>query len=92
MCSAEGLEDGVLTAPSLLDAVRLLSAAPYAGEVETVFVIGGAAAFVEALTDGSAVVCDTLHYTRVFGDFDCDVHIPAIDDARYALTDFQVHY
>jgi dihydrofolate reductase/thymidylate synthase len=78
----------VLVAPSLAEAVATLSAAPYSDSVESVFVVGGAAAFAEALKGGSgtAVACDTVFLTRVHTEFECDVFIPAIDDEAFALT------
>lgn len=89
-CRAACLPESVLTADSLEAAVRLLSSTPYTDNIETIFVIGGAAAFAEALAEGSTVVCDVLHLTRIFNHAVCDVHIPAVDDSRYALVDFQV--
>ena len=48
--------------------------------------IGGAAAFAEALAGRAGVIVDTIHLTRVYVDTACDVHIPAIDDTLYAMT------
>jgi dihydrofolate reductase/thymidylate synthase len=95
--AAEGIPEGVLLAGSLAAALAAL-AAPAAGggggggggaPVETVFVIGGAAAFAEVLAGGSGIVCDTIYLTRVLADVPCDVSIPAIDDALYALDEMQ---
>lgn len=86
----EGIPDGVLVAPSLRAAVELLSAAPYDATVERVFVMGGAAAFAEALAGGGGVVCDTVYLTRVLADVPCDVAIPEVDDAVYALDEMRV--
>lgn len=92
-----GLPEGVLVAPSLRAAVRLLSEGPLRDEVETVFVIGGAAAFAEALAGGAgagasadAIVCDTIYLTRVLSDVACDVFIPPVDDCLYALDELKV--
>jgi dihydrofolate reductase len=79
----------VLIASSLPEAVALLSTAPLADTVERIFVIGGAAAFAEALSGSSGVVVDTLHLTRVHADVPCDVFIPPVDDAAYALTSLE---
>jgi dihydrofolate reductase len=81
----------VRVAPSLADAVEQLRGGPEAAEIDRIFVIGGAAAFAEALgaTD-SGVYCDTVHVTRVFTPVECDTHIPQVDDAKYALVDFKV--
>ena len=82
--------------------MRLLSAPPYATSVETVFVIGGASAFAEALRgtstaessgggSSSGIVCDTVYLTRVLlPDVTCDVTIPPIDDTLYALDELKV--
>ena len=83
--------------------MRLLSEGPLSEQVETAFVIGGAAAFAEALRGGGgadagagagaagAIVCDTIYLTRVLlPDVACDVFIPPIDDALYALDELKV--
>lgn len=87
--SADALPEGVLTAPSLAAAV---AAARADASVERVFVIGGAAAFAEALGGGGAaagVAADVVFLTRVHSDVATDVSIPPLDDALYALTDAQ---
>jgi hypothetical protein len=76
----------VLTAPSLAAAVQLLSAEPYATSLETIFVIGGAAAFAEVLTPGSPVQCNKLYLTRIYKEIACDVSIPPVDASRFAIT------
>jgi dihydrofolate reductase/thymidylate synthase len=105
--AAEGIPEGVLVAGSLAAALAALAApAAAAGSgggggggassssaaVETVFVIGGAAAFAEVLAGSNGIVCDTIYLTRVLADVPCDVSIPAIDDALYALDEMQVRY
>jgi dihydrofolate reductase len=90
VCRTAGLPKEVLTATSLLEAVQMLSRECYTASIETILVVGGAAAFAEALDASSAVTCKTLHLTRVFKEFESDVFIPAVDDARYALADFKV--
>jgi dihydrofolate reductase/thymidylate synthase len=79
----------VLVAASLVEAVALLSAPPHAAAVDRVFVVGGAAAYAEALRGSSAVQCDAIHLTRVFGEFECDAFVPQIDDAAFALVALQ---
>ena len=89
--AAEGIPPEALCARSLADALRALApeAALGAG-VETAFVIGGAAAFAECLAGGaSGLVCDTIYLTRVLADVPCDVFMPALDDALYALDEMQ---
>lgn len=77
----------MLLAPSLPAAVALLSEEPYASAIESVFVIGGAAAFTEALRGGGGVVARTVYLTRVLTDVACDVFIPPLDDAVHALAE-----
>jgi dihydrofolate reductase len=86
----EGIPDEVLVSPSLEAAVTLLSNPPYAAIVENIFVIGGAAAFEEALSGTGPVACRTVYLTRVHTEVDCDVFVKPIDDTVYALADFKV--
>ena len=88
--AAEGLPAGVLLAKSLGAALAALGAGEAAAGIETVFVIGGAAAFAEALGGATGVVCDTIYLTRVLAEVPCDAAIPPIDDALYALDEMQV--
>ena len=76
----------MLVATSLPVAIARLSLEPLASAVSVVSVIGGALAFTEAVSGASGVVVDTVHLTRVYGDFRCDVFMPPVDDARFALT------
>ena len=87
--AAEGLPAEVLVAPSLAAALALLSAPPHAAGVATAFVIGGAAAFAEALAGAAGVVCDTVYLTRVLSDVPCDVGISPVDDGAFALDELQ---
>ena len=87
-CSS--LPDGVLAAPSLPAAVAALRGGALASEISKIFVVGGAAAYAEALAGGAEVVCDTVYLTRVFSDVPCDVRIPALDSGAYALASWQV--
>jgi hypothetical protein len=81
----------VLVAPSLAAAVQLLSSPPHdASSIETIFVIGGAAAFAEVLKPGSPVQCDKLYLTRVYKELACDVFIPPVDHGMFAITAVQV--
>ena len=88
--SKEVIPDDVLIAHSLEDAVAQLSREPFASAVETVFVIGGAAAFAEALSGSGVVQVDTVYLTRIHSPpIECDVSIPALNDALLALVEFQ---
>ena len=86
--ASEGIPPEVLLAGSLGSALALLAGEGSPG-VETVFVIGGASAFAEVLSGASGIVCDTIYLTRVLADVPCDVGIPPIDDALYALDEMQ---
>ena len=88
--AAEGLPEGVLLASSLAAALaQLAPGSALGGGVESVFVIGGAAAFAEVLAGGAGLVCDTIYLTRVLAELPCDVAIPPLDDALYALDEMQ---
>ncbi len=65
----ESIPDGVLVAQSLTDAMQKLSSASYSDDVESVFVIGGASAFDEAL---SSSALDKLYITEVQEELECD--------------------
>lgn len=88
--ATEGIPDDVLVSPSLEAAVTLLSNPPHNVGVETIFVIGGAAAFEEAMGCAGRVLCRTIYLTRVHSAVECDVFITPIDDARFALAEFKV--
>jgi dihydrofolate reductase/thymidylate synthase len=82
--AAEGLPDAVEVFGSLPAAVAALRARRPAPRA--IFVIGGAAAFAEALAAGGAA--DTLHLTRVAAPaFACDVAVPALDAGEWALAE-----
>jgi dihydrofolate reductase/thymidylate synthase len=85
--SAESIPEGVLVAPSLRAALAALGEAPHAEGVERVFVIGGAAAFAEALSGASGVAVDAIYLTRVLADVPCDVHMPRVDEEKFALDE-----
>jgi len=62
----------VLVATSLDDAMMKLSSASYVDDIESVFVIGGAAAFEEALTSERL---HKLYLTEVHGVHECDTFV-----------------
>jgi len=68
--------EGVLVASSVKASVELLSARP----VGEVFVIGGAAAYAEAV---ASEACARIYITRVGKDVECDAFFPAFDDSRF---------
>ena len=62
---------------SLIEALESLRSIPNANTADdSVFVIGGAALYREALT---SPLCHTIHLTRVMAEFPADTHIPSID-------------
>jgi len=88
--AVEGIPDEVLVASSLTQAVSVLATSKASLGLERVFLIGGAAAYAEALASSAPVAVDTVHLTRVFREFECDVFIPPVDEARFALAGFEV--
>ena len=67
---------GALVVPDGVVAARSLDEALAIKDVETIFVVGGAGLFQDALVD------DRLRYTyltRIEGRFDCDVKMPDLD-------------
>jgi len=69
--------EGVLVAPSVAAAVEMLEAKL---DVAEIFVIGGQAAYEEALKMPG---CARLFVTRVSKELECDAFFPAIDEAQF---------
>lgn len=69
--------DGVLVASSVADAVEKLGAQ---ADVEEIFVIGGQAAYKEAMEMPS---CKHIFMTRIGKEFECDAFFPAFDVAQF---------
>src|SRR5688572_11116801 len=65
--------EGVVAAKSLDEALAVK-------DVETIFVVGGAGLFQEALVDPRLRY---VYLTRVEGRFDCDVTMPNLDERNY---------
>jgi dihydrofolate reductase/thymidylate synthase len=88
--AVEGIPDDVVIAPSLSAALSILSTEPHATGIESVFVIGGAAAFAEALSGVSGIELDAIYATRILSEADiaCDVFVPAEpNDVIFALDE-----
>jgi len=96
------LHEGVIVQGSLEDALETLASPEYAVDVETVYVIGGAKVYEEAV---KSELCEAIHMTRVLrDDVECDTFFPVLDpkqwrcwaskpptrdrDMRYAFTTF----
>jgi len=69
-----------LTVPEGVVAARSLDEALAVKDVETIFVVGGAGLFQEALVDARLRY---VYLTRVDGHFDCDVKMPDLDARGY---------
>ena len=67
---------GVLAVPDGVVAARSLDEALAVRDVETIFVVGGAGLFQDALVDPRLRY---VYLTRVEGRFDCDVEMPDLD-------------
>ena len=88
--AAPELPPGVLLATSLDDAIAQATAAA----VESIFVVGGAQIYAEALRDAR---CEIVYYTDVRGTFATDAHVPVLDDfvleaASDVIRDAPVEY
>ncbi|CAE8624453.1 unnamed protein product [Polarella glacialis] len=69
--------EGVLVAASLASAVEQLGAR---SDVAEVFVIGGQAAYKEAMEMST---CVRLYVTRIAKEFECDAFFPAVDETKF---------
>jgi dihydrofolate reductase len=76
---AEYRPDGALRAQSLDEALALLG---QHRELDRTFVIGGGEIYRLALAHER---CARIHLTRVHAHFDCDTHLPPLDD-RFQRT------
>jgi dihydrofolate reductase/thymidylate synthase len=72
--------DGVLVAPSITGALEQLAGR---GDIESAFVIGGQAAYQEAM---EMPACARVFITRVARDFECDVFFPAFDVEQFKVV------
>jgi len=69
--------EGVLVASSVAAATQMLETRTDVGEI---FVIGGQAAYKEAMEMSS---CVRLYVTRIAKEFECDAFFPAVDEAVF---------
>ncbi|KAG7454756.1 hypothetical protein MATL_G00263160 [Megalops atlanticus] len=65
-------------------AVRLASTGPVSDLVETIWIIGGAEVYREALEHPW---CDLIYLTDIMADIDCDTFFPWFDRSVYRLQD-----
>jgi dihydrofolate reductase/thymidylate synthase len=72
--------EDVLVASSVAGAVEMLEARE---EIAEIFVIGGQAAYKEAL---NLPACKRIYVTRIAKDFECDAFFPAFDDKLYDIA------
>uniref|UniRef100_A0A665UUC1 dihydrofolate reductase n=1 Tax=Echeneis naucrates TaxID=173247 RepID=A0A665UUC1_ECHNA len=66
------------------DVVRLAGEPPLADLIETIWVIGGAVVYKEAL---SHPWCDLIYLTHIMANFDCDVFFPDFDREQFILQE-----
>ena len=71
---------GTLEVPEGVVAARSLDEALAVTDVETIFVVGGAHLFQEALVHPQL---RWVYLTRVLGRFDCDVRMPPVEEPRF---------
>lgn len=74
--------DGFLPAGSLRQAMELVSDKEMRSKIETVFVIGGATVYKEAM---KSPLCQAVHITQIDASYKCDTFFPQIDTARFKL-------
>ena len=72
--------DGVLLAHSLEDAIKVAAAQD---DVETLFVLGGAQIYTEAI---KLKAVRRVYLTRVHSKFECDAHFPEIIEKTFKLV------
>merc|ERR1719287_132679 len=72
--------EDVLVAPSVTAATEMLSARDGVAEI---FVIGGAAAYKEAV---EMPTCEKIFITRVAKDLECDAFFPAFDETQFRVA------
>jgi len=76
--------EGVHALPSLDEALRLLGSEEMKDKVESVFVIGGAQVYREALQHPA---CQRIYCTQIVSpDFECDVFFPKIEEHLYEVS------
>ena len=69
------LPPGVMRADAFENALKVLDEIPWDRTVESIFVIGGAQLFVDALRHPG---CTSIHATCIQRSFSCDVFFPSI--------------
>ncbi|XP_071789195.1 dihydrofolate reductase-like [Asterias amurensis] len=68
---------------SLDNAMTVLSEGPIEDAIDAVWIIGGSAAYKEAMKSS---LCHKIYLTRIHSSFDCDTFIPEIDLSRFQLV------
>ena len=76
--------DGVIRVDSIDDALGALSEPPFGDAIESVFVIGGARVYTDALQHS---LCRTLFLTHICGQFNCDAFFPRFGGAFSLVTE-----
>lgn len=78
--SPQSLDDGVLGARSLDEALSLLAGRE---DIHQVFVIGGGEVYGQAIAHP---LCQTLYVTQIHAEFGCDTHFPAFESGFERVT------
>lgn len=67
----------VLVAKSLDEALEKIHEPSLAEKIENVWIVGGNAAYKEAMTRSD---CHRIYFTKVFATFDCDAFFPEVTE------------
>lgn len=83
----EEIPSEVLLATSLREALSILNTDEYRKDIGSVYLIGGSAAYGEALDPKEDLPCASIYLTRVHTPVECDVYIPDIPDSTFVLDE-----
>lgn len=75
------LLEGILVAHSIDEALKKLATHK---NLESLFVIGGAQIFAEAINHPA---CHKIYLTQIMQTFDCDTFFPKIDPEKFSITE-----
>ena len=78
--------DGVKTAHSLDEALRMAEGQAFIDGSDEIMLIGGAQLYAEALP-----LCEKIYLTRVDGEFEADAFFPEIDEQQWRETSRESH-
>jgi dihydrofolate reductase len=78
------IPDDVLIAGSLESALQELNSEEYSEALETIFIIGGATIYEEAIR---MPACQSIHLTGIHHDYECDTFFPDVCKYGFAKSD-----